>query len=302
MTEEYEVQRSPAWFNWRRAHLGASDAAAILGLSPWKTALDLYNEKVNPQETLTSSNFAMRRGVELEPLALAKFEAETGYLMTPRVLTHPKYEFLSASLDGLELDGSCACEIKCPGRADHELALKGIVPEKYMPQLQHIMEVCQLPEIYYMSYISDSDFTIFKVSKDNDYTARLLQAELDFWQRVQDRNPPIPTDRDTFEITTPEWTHYRDQYAAIYTEKKDLQDKLTRIKSIEDEIRKELIYLADNKSAEGAGIKLTKCVPRKCYDYEKMIEDKLGKDFDKTPYLKPSTESWRISFKGDKDD
>ena len=219
--------------------------------------------------------------------------------MTPRVITHPKYEFLSASLDGLELDGSCAVEIKAPGQKDHDLALKGIVPEKYIPQLQHIMEVCQMDEIYYMSYRSDSDFTIFKVNKDHDYTARLLQAELDFWQRVQDRNPPIPTDRDNIEITTKEWTHYRDKYAAIYTEKKDLLDKLKRLESIEEDIRKELIFLADNKSAHGAGIKLTKSVRRGHIDYARISELLELSDEVLESYRKPSTESWRISFQGE---
>lgn len=301
MAEGYEVQRSPAWFAWRRAHLGSSDAAAILGVSPWKTVLDLYNEKVNPQETLTNSNFAMRRGVELEPLALAKFEDETGYLMTPAVRVHSAYPMLSASLDGLELDGLCAVEIKCPGRSDHELALKGVVPEKYIPQLQHIMEVCQLEEIYYMSYISDSNFTIFTVKKDHEYTTRLLQAELDFWQRVQDRNPPKPTDRDNIEINTPEWTNLSDQFAVLYTEKKDLLDKLKRYEFIEENIRKELIHLANEKSACGAGIKLTKSIRRGHIDYVRIAEILEVSHEMLESNRKPSTESWRISFQGEEE-
>lgn len=242
MTEDYEIQRSPSWHKHRAYKIGSSEASQIMGVSPWGSALDLYKQKIKHQELIENNpnwkelilqdskemNYAMRRGVELEPLALAKFESETGYLMTPRVLTHPKYEFLSASLDGLELDGSCACEIKCPGKPDHDLALKGIVPEKYMPQLQHIMEVCQLSEIYYMSYVSDSDFTIFKVNKDNEYTNRLLQAEFEFWQRVQDRNPPEPTDRDSEEIASESWIHYRDEYADLNRKKRNLKVNLKR--------------------------------------------------------------------------
>lgn len=299
ITKEYEVQRSEAWKIWRRSHLGSSDAAAILGVSPWKSPLELYYEKTSNQEITENSNFAMRRGVELEPLALAKFEAETGYLMTPAVKVHPRIPFMSASLDGLEIENKCAVEIKCSGKVDHALALKGQVPEKYMPQLQHIMSVCDLWEIYYMSYVSDEDFIIFKVKYDHDYTTRLLQAELEFWQRVQDRNPPIPTDRDNIEITSPEWTHYRDKYAAIYTEKKDLLDKLKRLESIEEDIRKELILLADNKSAHGAGIKLTKSVRRGHIDYARVAELLELSDEVLESYRKPSTESWRISFKGE---
>ncbi len=286
------IQRSPEWFKWRRAHLGASEASAVIGVSPWKTPLELYHEKISDQVELDNSNFAMRRGVELEPLALAKFEAETGYLMTPAVKVHPIYKWMSASLDGLELEAACAVEIKSPGRADHELALKGIVPEKYIPQLQHIMEVCQLTWMYYMSYVSDSDFIIFKVNKDNDYTAKLIAAELEFWKRIQDRNPPEPTDRDFEEISSLQWICAKNRW-------RDLQDEKSDIERREKELREEIVKLADNRSAYGAGLKLTKYIRKGTVDFESLVKDKLGEDFDKEPYRKPSTESWRISIQGE---
>jgi predicted phage-related endonuclease len=215
--------------------------------------------------------------------------------MTPAVKVHPVLSMLSASLDGLEIEGACAVEIKAPGKVDHELALKGIVPEKYIPQLQHIMEVCQLDEMYYMSYISDLDYTIFKVQKDYDYTARLLQAELDFWQRVQDRNPPQPTDRDIIEIKSEAWTHYSDQYAALYVKKKDLQNQLASIELEEESIKSELIHLANQQSAQGAGIRLTKSLRRGHIDYARIPQIQ---GIDLEPFRKPSTESWRISIQG----
>lgn len=300
MNEEHLVQGSKKWLEWRKSKITATNSCILMnGVHFGMTPLDLYNEKISFECDEIEPNYAMKRGTELEPLALAKFESKTGYLMTPRVLVHPTIPYMAASLDGLELDSSCAVEIKCPGKADHDLALKGIVPEKYIAQLQHIIEVCQLEEIYYMSYRSDSDFTIFKVKKDHDYTKRLLQAEFEFWQRVQDRNPPQPTDRDCIEITSKEWTHYRDQYTAIYTEKKDLLDKLKQLESIEENIRKELIHLADQKSAFGAGIKLTKSIRRGHIDYARVSELN-GVDLEL--HRKPSTESWRITIEGEKDE
>jgi putative phage-type endonuclease len=295
----YLIQRSEAWFNWRKWHIGSSDAPVIMGVSPWKTPLQLYNEKVNSTISSYGSNYAMQRGVELEPLALALFEAETGYLMTPSVKVHPTHKMLSASLDGLELDGACAVEIKCPGKVDHELALKGIVPEKYIPQLQHIMEVCQLPEMYYMSYVSDSDFIIFKVKKDNDYTERLLQAELEFWQRIQDRNPPQPTDRDSEEIKSEDWVYYSDQYAALHAEEKELLDKLKELESRKEDIKNELIRLADFKSGYGAGIKLSKSIRRGHIDYARVP---WPEGLDLEAFRKESKEVWRVSFQKEDND
>lgn len=279
-------QRSKEWHEFRRNHIGSSDAAVCMGISPWKTKLDLYNEKIAESHVESVSNYAMRRGVELEPLALAKFEEDTGYLMTPRVIEHPTIPYMSASLDGLELDGVCAVEIKAPGRTDHELALKGIVPEKYIPQLQHIMEVCQLEEIYYMSYISDSDYTIFKVKKDHEYTKRLLDAELEFWNRIQSRNPPQPTDRDIKKIT-------ETSFASRAEEWRNLQCKKADIIKREEELKSEIIQLADYGSAEGFGIKVIKSVRRGHIDYAR-VPALDGLDLE--PFRKESTEMFRISI------
>lgn len=294
--QDYEIQRSKAWHEFRRNHIGSSDAPVIMGVSPWKSPLELYHEKIAPNRAEIAPNRAMQRGVELEPLALAKFEAETGYLMTPRVMTDFFTPWRSASLDGYEIEGKCAVEIKCPGKADHDLALKGQVPEKYFPQLQHIMEVCKLSEMYYMSYVSDSDFTIFTVKKDYDYTDKLLQAESEFWQRIQDRNPPEPTDRDSTEISSEEWASLSNQYAGVCALEKDYKSKLESIESIKDEIKDKLVSLSNNKSAYGSGIKLSKVTRRGHFDYA-AIQNAVG--FDLEPFRKQSTEYWKISFQGE---
>jgi len=297
--EPHLIQRSPEWLKWRRGKITATDACVLMnGIHFGKTVLDLYNEKTNDLEIPDSSNFAMRRGVELEPLALAKFEEETGYLMTPRVMTDFFTPWRSASLDGYEIEGKCAVEAKCPGKEDHALALKGIVPEKYIPQLQHQMLVTGLEEIYYMSYVSDSDFTIFTVKKDHDYTQRLITAELEFWKRIQDRNPPEPTDRDYQEITSAEWENLSNQYAGLCTVEKDYKCKLESIESIKNEIKDKLLLLSNNRSAYGAGIKLSKVVRRGHFDYA-AIQNAVG--FDLEPFRKPSTEYWKVSFKGDEE-
>ncbi len=40
------------WLKYRRLGIGGSDAAAILGISPFRTARDLYYDKLNIQETI----------------------------------------------------------------------------------------------------------------------------------------------------------------------------------------------------------------------------------------------------------
>ena len=55
-----------AWLNERRKGIGGSDVAAIIGLSPWTTPLDIYEQKLGialPSEETE----AMYWGTALEP-------------------------------------------------------------------------------------------------------------------------------------------------------------------------------------------------------------------------------------------
>ncbi|GIV50913.1 MAG: hypothetical protein KatS3mg038_1434 [Candidatus Kapaibacterium sp.] len=54
----------------RRSFLGASDAPAILGLSPWRTAYEVWAEKTGRIDSW-SGNAATSAGQLLEPAVLA---------------------------------------------------------------------------------------------------------------------------------------------------------------------------------------------------------------------------------------
>src|SRR5689334_6309347 len=137
------LQNTSEWLEMRRNKIGASDAPVIMGVSPWKTPFQLWEEKlgIGKEKETTAS---MRRGIDMEEEARQKFEELTGHIVFPKVMFHPDYEYLMASLDGIDMDHKVAVEIKCPGREDHECAMDGVVPEKYKPQLQHQLEVTGL--------------------------------------------------------------------------------------------------------------------------------------------------------------
>lgn len=66
-----------SWLEARRTGIGASDAPAIAGLSPWKTALAVYADKVNgaADHPLTP---AQAWGLRLEPAIAAAYSEQTG--------------------------------------------------------------------------------------------------------------------------------------------------------------------------------------------------------------------------------
>ena len=69
----------PEWLEYRRKGLGGSDAAAGLGISPFRTARDLYYDKLGVVTADDQENWvAMEVGNLLEPLVARIFAKKTG--------------------------------------------------------------------------------------------------------------------------------------------------------------------------------------------------------------------------------
>lgn len=138
-------QGSIEWLNLRKTKITATDSCVIMGASHWKTKIQLYHEKMSP-ENKNFTNAAMQRGIDLEPVARDLFFIKTGIQMHPQVVVS---DWAMASLDGICDMGMHILEIKCPGPKDHAIALEGKVPDHYYPQLQHQMWVCNVHRMFY---------------------------------------------------------------------------------------------------------------------------------------------------------
>lgn len=175
---------TPEWHEFRKHNIGGSDATVIMGLSPWRTREELLHEKcglISPQK----ENSYMRRGKKMENEALGVFEREKNLtLMTPRVYKHASIPYLFCSVDGVDFEEKIFVEIKCPGKKDHQTALDGKVPDKYIPQLQHTMEVVGASCLYYFSYSNSQSFKSILVERDEDFIKKMLAEEEKFYQEL----------------------------------------------------------------------------------------------------------------------
>lgn len=183
-------QGTTAWLAWRRGGIGASDAPAIMGVSPWMDLETLWLDKTGRRRG-GFSNHAMRRGQRLEPEARALYTRITRVSVEPVCLEHGAHPWMRGSLDGISADGSVVLEVKCPGATDHAVARRGGVPAKYVPQLQHLLAVSGARVCHYWSY-RDGEGTLIEVAPDPDYIRGLVERERDFWQHVLDDRRPQP--------------------------------------------------------------------------------------------------------------
>lgn len=176
----------------RLTGIGGSDAAVALGLSPYRTPLELYLEKrgeIPPFE----GNEATLWGQLLEPVVRDEYARRTGrQVSVPPLARHPKHDFLIAHADGLTTDGRCY-EGKTARSADGwgEPGTDQI-PQAYLIQVQHVMLVTATPVADVAVLIGGSDFRLYEVPADRELQDMIVEGEAAFWQRVQKGHAPDP--------------------------------------------------------------------------------------------------------------
>lgn len=275
-------QNTPEWEKLRKTKIGASDAPIIMGTSPWKTKLQLWNEKMG----LTSSppvNRYMARGHAMEEEARLAYCKYMNVEVQPQVVFHSSNDWMMASLDGLSEDRKVVVEIKCPGEKDHQVAKNKKIPKHYYAQLQHQLAVIDQPMLHYFSY-TEENFYLVEVERDDSYIESLIEKELDFWKSLQNFQPPSTTDEDYVEMHSHEWNQAVNNWASVKVDLDVLKEK-------EKEYREQLIKLADGKNVKGCGVKVKKSHSKGSIDYG-SIPMLQGIDLEK--YRKKTIEKWSI--------
>lgn len=274
---------SPEWYEMRRTHIGASDAPIIMGVSPYRTAYQLWMEKSGLLEGQKETP-GMKRGKDLENDALQEYERMVGVMMAPCCVFSKDRPWMMATLDGYGEGplGPSMVEIKCPNSADHHEAIAGRIPKKYYPQLQHQMAVTGLNWCHYFSY-NGEDGVLVEVVRDAEYIAKLVVAEEAFYECLTFGNPPALGERDAKLRVDSEWV-------ALAERGKEIMRTLTAIERERGEIRDQLIKLTGGNPCAGGGIILTKQKRVGGLDAEAFSE--AHPDIDLNAFRKPESWSW----------
>lgn len=197
----------------RKTGIGGSDIAAIAGVNPWKSALDVYLDKMDIVEDV-EENEAMEWGNRLEDMIAGKYlEGKKGFLLVGRTTRHPKHDFLLATPDRLfvpeELDiehyGEGAYE-KCLDKATRVVEIKtaGLttsklfgeegtdeVPDYYLTQCQQYMEVMDMGKCDLAVLIAGQKYREYPIERNQPLIDRLVEIGEKFWfENVQAKVPP----------------------------------------------------------------------------------------------------------------
>lgn len=197
-TELTEEQKRTEWLGWRKLGIGASDVAALCGMSPYASPMSVYMDKlglVPPDE----DNEYMEYGRRAEPMLTDYFEDRTGLFVTGQQdrVEHPDFPHHRATLDGRvyghpDGDPLGVVEYKTAERGtEKQWAEK--VPEHYAIQLQWQLHVDQ-QELGWFGVMHGRLFRTYEVERDQRAIDLLIQMVDVFWAKHVLAEVPPPAD------------------------------------------------------------------------------------------------------------
>jgi len=200
------------WLAARRTGIGGSDIAAILGLSPWRTPLDVYRDKVEGAEQRETE--AMRWGLLLEDVIAREYALRTGVRIQRinDLLRATGRDWAIASLDRVIIapgtrarlhhgelrgaEGVLECKLVNAfsadqwGRGDDPDA----VPLHYAAQCMWYLGVTGLPWCDVAALIGGQRLVVRRIERDEETIAAMFARAETFWRdHVLARVPPPPS-------------------------------------------------------------------------------------------------------------
>lgn len=209
MKKAYEFvkaqQRSEAWLELRRQGLGASDMAAVMGVSPYKTPYQLWAEKTGatpPQKVGAAAN----RGVILEDAVGQYYEQERGVKLRKsngivRLRKHPR---IMASLDRT-IVGEPKGLVELKTSSSPRWSMWPVPPEVVI-QTHVQMGITGAEWCDVVALLGGLVFKIERVQFDPVLWAEIQRAALLFLDAVDSKTPPQleALDAQAFAIATPQ--------------------------------------------------------------------------------------------------
>jgi len=186
------------WLEVRKTGIGASDAAAAVGLSPYKSPLELWLEKTGRDATLPKpdpkdTTEPVYWGTLLEPIVAAAYTQQTGRKVRKvnAVLQHPQHRFMLANLDR-EVIGSPGVQIlECKTAGEYGAALwREGVPEYVQLQVQHQLAVTGKHAADVAVLLCGQRLDVHRIERDDELIGRLILLESRFWEYVTQDTPP----------------------------------------------------------------------------------------------------------------
>ena len=191
--------------------LGGTDIGAILGLSPFKTPLELWSELVSGEQPTSRDLIHLRFGRHAESFIASEYERATRLFTAQHspTLFHKKHGFMFGHVDRFVLDtpdtpavvdGTITANklLECKtssafSKNDWGEPGTDQVPPLYLVQCAWYMAITECQSADLAVLIGNSDFRVYTIERDLELEDLILSHALHFWsEHVIGQTPPAP--------------------------------------------------------------------------------------------------------------
>ena len=273
-----------SWLRYRKRGIGGSDAGAVCGLNPYRTAIQVYYDKTS-DEIEEIDNEAMRQGREFEDYVAGRFcEASGKKVRRANAMYYDeKNPFMLADVDRMVVGENAGLECKTASPYMAEKWEDGKIPLSYQIQCHHYMSVCNTDAWYIAVLIYGKEFKYYRIERDEQVIADLIRIEKEFWRdHVMKRVMPDPDGSKTADAAIAErFKISRDitiplsGFDARLKRREELLSVMGHMEAEKRQIDQELkLYLGDAEMAENEHYRVSwKNVSRSSLDERRLKEE-----------------------------
>ncbi len=188
----------------RQGFIGSSDVGVILGLNPFKTALQLWGEKTGKVESPDlSDNEAIEWGTRLERVVSQKFaeKNKVKLIAFKKRFVHPEYDYMSCELDNIIAGTDETVEIKtCNAWAFKQWKDENEIPAYIICQVMFALGLSKRKVGHIAVLCGGQRYLEKKIEFDQEMFDTMVERVKEFWQMVQDETPPMAVEADNQSI------------------------------------------------------------------------------------------------------
>jgi putative phage-type endonuclease len=199
----------------RAKSLGGSDVGAVLGLSKYRSAVDVWMEKTGKEIAIRDS-LPLRFGQFAEEFVASEYALSTGLSLASHdaAVIHPEYQYMHGHIDRFALNGDLplidadgkitACRIlECKtanpfAQSEWGEAGSDQVPLSYLVQCVWYMMLTNIDRTDLAVLFGNADFRIYEITRDLELEQMILERAITFWEDhvLKDIPPPAASESD----------------------------------------------------------------------------------------------------------
>lgn len=199
----------------RAKSLGGSDMGAVLGLSKYRSAVDVWMEKTG-KEVGVRDSLPLRFGQFAEAFVATEYALATGLSLVTHdaAVIHPEYDYMHGHIDRFVVNGDLPligddghitasrileCKTANPfAQSDWGEVGSDQVPLSYLVQCVWYMMLTNTDQTDLAVLFGNTDFRIYEITRDLELEQMVLERAKSFWEKhvLTDIPPPATSESD----------------------------------------------------------------------------------------------------------